>query len=371
MNTLQNTHAAHLGYVPIAEVQRGGVTESVHFGAVAVTNVQGDVLYAAGNPRMHTFARSALKPFQAAPFFAAGGVAKLGLTLPETAVLCASHNGEARHADTVASVLHKADANPTQLLCGCHMPFKFSWFDKQPPPGEQWSALHHNCSGKHAGMIAAARLFGVSVNDYIHPQHPVQEAARKALVSCTGISPGQLIAATDGCSAPTYALPLHNLAQGYARLALGHGVSQDAPKDVSSNVSSSGFSGANHEYQSALNIAFKAMTEHPEMVSGEGRNDLAFTQAGQSNGAGDWVCKIGAEGVQAIGIRSLGLGIAVKVADGNMRGLYPATIAVLEQLGVMTDARREMLKAWAEPVIKSAVGHPVGSIIPALQLQKF
>ena len=87
MNTLTNTHSAHLGYVPIAQVQRGGVTESVHFGAVAVTNAQGDLLYAAGNPRMHTFARSALKPFQAAPFFAAGGVATLGLTGPETAVL--------------------------------------------------------------------------------------------------------------------------------------------------------------------------------------------------------------------------------------------------------------------------------------------
>ena len=304
MNTPLNAHAAHLGYVPIAAVQRGGVTESVHFGAVAVTNAQGDVLYAAGNPRMHTFARSALKPFQAAPFFAAGGVAKLGLTLPETAVLCASHNGETRHADAVASVLYKADAQAAQLLCGCHMPFKFSWFDKQPPPGEQWSALHHNCSGKHAGMIAAARLFGVSVDDYIHPQHPVQEAARKALVSCTGISSDQLVAATDGCSAPTYALPLHNLAQGYARLALNDGVS----KDVSEGVSGSVASGANHEYHSALNIAFKAMTEHPEMVSGEGRNDLAFTQAGQLNGLGDWVCKIGAEGVQAIGIRSLGLG---------------------------------------------------------------
>ena len=366
MNTLTNTHSARLGYVPIAQVQRGGVTESVHFGAVAVTNAQGDLLYAAGNPRMHTFARSALKPFQAAPFFAAGGVATLGLTGPETAVLCASHNGEARHADAVASVLQKADAQPTQLLCGCHMPFKFSWFDKQPPPGEQWNALHHNCSGKHAGMVAAARLFGVSVDDYINPQHPVQVAARKALASCTGVTADELVAATDGCSAPTYALPLHRLAQGYARLALGDDVVGGAL-----GGSSGGFSGgANHEYQGALGIAFKAMTEHPEMVSGEGRNDLAFTQAGQLNGAGDWVCKIGAEGVQAIGIRSLGLGIAVKVADGNMRGLHPATIAVLEQLGVMTDARREMLKAWAQPVINSAVGNPVGRIVPVVQLQQ-
>lgn len=358
MDTFSAHLGAHLGYVPIAQVQRGGRAESVHFGAVAVTNAQGDVLYAAGNPNMYTFARSALKPFQAAPFLAADGVGQLGLTVPETAVLCASHNGEARHADAVASVLQKADAKPAQLRCGCHMPFKFSWFDKQPPPLEQWSALHHNCSGKHAGMIAAARLYGVSMDDYINPQHPVQVAARKALACCTGVTPDELVAATDGCSAPTYALPLRSLAQGYARLALGNSVLGNVPD------------AASEPYQGALAIAFNAMTAHPEMVSGEGRNDLAYTQAGQLNGAGDWVCKIGAEGVQAIGIRSLGVGIAVKVADGNIRGLHPATIAVLEQLGVMTDARRELLKAWAQPVINSAVGNPVGRIVPVVRLQQ-
>jgi L-asparaginase II len=115
-----------------------------------------------------------------------------------------------------------------------------------------------------------------------------------------------------------------------------------------------------------LGIAFNAMTMHPEMVSGEGRNDLAYTLAG----GGDWVCKIGAEGVQAIGIRSLGLGIAIKVADGNMRGLHPAAVAVLEQLGLMNDERRAALASWAHPCLKSAAGLPVGDIVPAVKLQE-
>jgi L-asparaginase II len=349
MSTQQDT-PQHFGYVPLAEVRRAGVTESVHFGAVAVTNARGNILYAAGDPRKLTFARSALKPFQAAPFFAADGVRRLGLTLDQAAVMCASHSGETRHAQAAASILGKADALPALLRCGCHVPFKFSWFDQLPPAGETWSELHHNCSGKHAGFLAAARLQGAALDDYINPLHPVQIASRKALASCVGLNADDLIAGTDGCSAPTYALPLHSLAQGFARLALG----KDVPDEAS------------HEYKHGLDIAFNAMTTHPEMVSGEGRNDLAYTLAG----GGDWVCKIGAEGVQAIGIRSLGLGIAIKVADGNMRGLHPATVAVLEQLGLMNTERRAALASWANPALKSAAGLSVGDIVPAVQLRE-
>lgn len=275
----------------------------------------------------------------------------MGLTQPEVAVLCASHSGEARHADAVASILAKCDTDHRALGCGCHVPFKFSWFDAQPAPTDTWNALHHNCSGKHAGMIAAARLGGYELDSYLDAEHAVQIAARKAIASCTGLaSATDLIAATDGCSAPTYALPLFSLAQGYARLALG----TDAPDEASS------------EYKYGLDTAFKAMTAHPEMVSGAGRNDLALTLAG----GGDWVAKIGAEGVQAVGIKSLGLGIAIKVADGNMRALYPATIAVLEQLGVMTPERRAALADWAAPQIKSALGAVVGDIRAVLRLRE-
>jgi L-asparaginase II len=353
MNLTQSTvnTANPFGDVPLAEVRRAGVTESLHFGSVAVSNARGDILYAAGNSRRLTFARSALKPFLAAPFFAADGVNRLGLTLPEAALLCASHSGEHRHAQAAVSVLSKAGATSQQLRCGCHVPFRFSWFDQLPAAGELWGQEHHNCSGKHAGFMAAARLQGATLDDYINPKHPVQVASLKALASCTGMNVADIVAGVDGCSAPTFALPLHSLAQGFARLALGNKVTDDA----------------SHEYQNGLDIACNAMAMHPEMVSGEGRNDLALSQASQ----GDWVCKIGAEGVQGIAIRSLGLGIAIKVADGNMRALYPATIAVLEQLGVLNDQRRADLATWATPILNNAAGTAVGDIIPAVALREF
>lgn len=340
-----------LGDVPLAEVRRAGMTESVHFGSVAVTNTRGDILYAAGNPRRLTFARSALKPFLAAPFFAADGIQKLGLTLSEAALLCASHSGEARHAQAASHILKKAGADTQQLLCGCHIPFKFSWFDKLPPANENWGVQHHNCSGKHAGFIAAARLKGVSANAYIDPQHPVQVDALKAVAQCTGMNVSDIIHAVDGCSAPTFAIPLHRLAQGFARLGVGNQLANDSI----------------HDYQYGLDVACQVMTAHPEMISGEGRNDLALSLASK----GDWVCKIGAEGVQAIAIKSLGLGIAIKVADGNMRALYPATIAVLNQMGLLNEVQRQALSSWAKPILNNAVGLAVGDIISVVQLREF
>ena len=340
-----------LGDAPLTEIRRAGVTESVHFGSVAVTNTRGDIVYAAGNPRRLTFARSALKPFLAAPFFAGDGIQRLGLTVSEAALLCASHSGEVHHAEAASNILKKAGADTQQLLCGCHIPFKFSWFDKLPSANEVWGVQHHNCSGKHAGFIAAARLKGVSANAYIDPQHPVQVDALKAVTQCMGMNINDIVHAIDGCSAPTFAMPLHHLAQGFARLGVGNQLANDSI----------------HDYQYGLEIACQAMTAHPEMVSGEGRNDLAFSVASE----GDWVCKIGAEGVQAIAIKSLGLGIAIKVADGNMRALYPATIAVLEQMGLLNEVRRQALSSWAKPILYNAAGMAVGDIVPVVQLREF
>jgi L-asparaginase II len=160
-----------------------------------------------------------------------------------------------------------------------------------------------------------------------------------------------IIHAVDGCSAPTFALPLHHLAQGFARLGVGTHLANDST----------------HDYQYGLDMACQAMVAHPEMVSGEGRNDLAFSLASK----GDWVCKIGAEGVQSIAIKSLGLGIAIKVADGNMRALYPATIAVLNQMGLLNEVQRQALSSWANPILNNAAGLAVGDIISVVQLREF
>jgi L-asparaginase II len=332
-------------HVPLVEVTRGSDVESIHAGSIAVVNTRGDMLYQAGDPHFLTFTRSTLKPFQALPFMLAGGPARFGYTTREVALLCASHSGEPMHTDAVQSMLRKAGCDEHHLRCGCHQPSHYAVSGKQPPAGETWNQLHNNCSGKHAGFLAYCVQHGLALDSYLDPAHPLQQAIRQSVAQVAGIAEKDLKIGIDGCSAPNYAMPLSRLALAYARLAQGDG--GDATG-------------------SALNELYRAMTAHPEMVSGTGRSDLAFMQTVP----GDWVAKVGAEGVQAIGIRSAGLGIAIKVADGNTRALYPAAIAVLQQLGLIETPEATPLAAWTRPQLKNLMGLRTGEVRAMLQLTK-
>jgi L-asparaginase II len=259
-------------------------------------------------------------------------------------LLCASHSGEPRHIEAVADMLEKSGSVAAELQCGTHAP-GFYDVSNVPPPPPPYSPLAHNCSGKHSGMLACCVLHGWTKDDYLAIEHPLQRAIRTAVARSTGVAEDELVAGIDGCSAPNYAVPLANLAWAYARLA-GAG---DDP-----------------DYGPAPAVLADAMAAHPEMVSGERRNDLAFMQAG----GGDWVTKIGAEGVQAVGIRSRGWGIALKVADGHARGLHPATVAVLDQLGLLDARQRDALKPWGTPTVRNLRGIATGEIQPAVVLDK-
>jgi L-asparaginase II len=331
-------------HVPLAEVIRGGVVESVHYGAVAVVDRNGRLLHAAGDPHVLTFTRSALKPLQALPFVAGGGLDRFGFSKAQTALLCASHSGEPRHVEAVADMLARAGLEGTHLQCGTHAPGFYEARGEIPPP-PPYSPLQHNCSGKHSGMLAYCVQCGHAIDDYLACDHPLQVAIRRAVATFTGVAEERLVAGTDGCSAPNYAVPLSGLARAFARLACA----TDDP-----------------DYAHAPRALADAMTAHPEMVSGERRSDLALMQAGR----GDWLTKIGAEGVQAIGIRSAGIGIAVKVADGQKRGLYPATVAVLDQLGLIDAAARRALTPWARRPLSNYRGLPTGEVRPAVVLDK-
>jgi L-asparaginase II len=278
-------------------VTRGPATESVHYGSVAVVDCAGKVLYAAGDPQVLTMTRSALKPFQAMPFVAAGGSTRFGYTAAQLALMCASHSGEPSHVAAVADMLAKCGSTVEELQCGTHAPGYFDVRGEVPPP-PPWSPLAHNCSGKHSGMLAYCVHCGWPKETYLAYDHPLQQAIRRCVAHFTGTAESSLVAGTDGCSAPNYGVPLAALARGYARLA--------SERDDAL-------------YGRAPRLLADAMMAHPEMVSGEGRNDLALMRAGR----GDWVTKIGAEGVQAIGVRSAGIGVAIKVADGSKRGLHP------------------------------------------------
>jgi L-asparaginase II len=329
-------------HVPLAEATRGGAVESIHLGSVAVVDRDGVLLAAAGDPEFLTFTRSALKPLQALSFVATGGVDRFGFSPAQVALMCASHSGEPRHVDGVADMLARAGNRVEDLQCGTQVPGFYDALSRFPPP-PPYSPLAHNCSGKHAGMLAHCALCDWDRAHYLAFDHPLQQSIRHAVAAFTGVAEARLQSGIDGCSAPNYAVPLSRLALAFARLASDRGDAGygEAPRRIAD-----------------------AMTAHPEMVSGEARSDLALMRAGR----GDWVSKVGAEGVQALGVRSRGIGIAVKVVDGQKRGLYPAVVAVLDALGLLDAGARAELAPWARRDLVNYRGTVTGAVRPALAL---
>lgn len=333
-----------MNLVPLIELTRGGIRECLHFGAVAVVNRHQQVLAHAGDPHWLTFTRSTLKALQALPLMQSGGAAHFGFSSQQIALLCASHNGEDCHVAQVQDMLDKAGLGYRSLRCGCQVPGIFTHLDLAPPPDLVYDERHHNCSGKHAGFLAYCVQHGLSLDDYIDPLHPLQQAIRRDVARAVGLTPDELKMGIDGCSAPNYAMPLSALAYGYARLASG---AQDG------------------EFGESFATLGEAMTAHPDMVSGRRRNDLAFMQAGR----GDWVSKVGADGVQVVGSKSRGEAFAIKIIDANKPALFAATVEVLEQLGWLDDAQRAQLQPWRAQPLVNARGVAVGERLPTFTLQ--
>ncbi len=328
--------------VPLIDTLRGGTLECRHFGAVAVSDTRGRVLAQAGDPYWLTFTRSTLKPLQALPFVEAGGPAHFGWSERQLAMLCASHSGEPMHVQEVQGMLDRAGLDHRVLQCGCHVPIYVS--DGAGPAPAHFDERHHNCSGKHAGFLAWCVQQGQPVGSYLEPGHPLQQAVRREVARAVGLQPEQMKSGTDGCSAPNYALPLASLARAYARLASG---------------------GHDREFGASFEALSRAMRAHPDLVSGTGRNDLAFMQAG----CGDWVSKAGADGVQAVASVSRGQAIAVKVIDGSRIAVSAVAVAVMDQLGWLDERQREALRPWRAEVVSSARGAPVGERRAVFRLQ--
>jgi L-asparaginase II len=331
-------------FVPLVELLRGGTLECMHFGAIAVASAQGKLVAHAGDPRWVSFSRSTLKPLQALPFVQCGGPQQLGFTREQVAMMCASHSGEPMHVAQVEGMLGKAGLTYKTLQCGCHVPlFAEVGVAPAPAPGS-YDERHHNCSGKHSGFLACCVQHGWPVGHYLAPGHPLQQAVRREVARAVGLAPEELRMGIDGCSAPNFAMPLVNLARGYARLATG---------------------AADPEFGASFAQLADAMTAHPELISGTGRNDLAFARAGR----GDWIAKAGADGVQALASKSRAQALVVKVADGNKTALNAATVAVLDQLGWLDARQREELRPWRAEPIANARGTQVGERRAAFTLQ--
>jgi L-asparaginase II len=326
-------------HAPLALSTRGGHFENFHWGSVAVVDAQGALRAAYGEPTVATFARSTIKPFQALPFVRAGGVARYGWGLRESALLCASHRAEAMHVEVVSAMLASAGRRVSDLGCGAHVPMDAGTVCVPAPKGSEWSAIHNNCSGKHAGFLASCTLHGWSLPDYLDADHALQVAVRGALADALCCEIETAPRGVDGCNAPIYAVPLESLAGGFAKLAQGR--------------------------EPALAQLSDAMRTHPELISGSDRFDLLLAHYSE----GDWVVKGGADGLQLLASVSRGVGVAVKVADGNLRALNAAVLAVLRQLGWLERPLPPALAAHDAPVICNWRGTQTGGVETLVRLE--
>jgi len=325
-------------HVPLIRTTRGGFPECVHMGSIAVVDADGRLIAGAGDARGLNFTRSALKPLQALGFVQDGGMVRFGFDSHMLALMCASHGGEAIHVKIAQRMLERVGASEADLRCGCHPPSYYTHTSTSPPSGARFNQLHNNCSGKHAGFLAFCRMHGQPLARYLDPDSPLQQRVRANVEHFAGHK--DLPMGIDGCSAPNFAMPLSALAQTFCRIALGQ-----APE---------------------LAAMAYAMTRHPDLVSGTARGDLML----MLTGSGDWVSKIGADGVQAIGIRSKGIGIAIRVADGNRRALHVATVGVLQQLGLLDDPAATPMARMDERVIRNYRGIDVGRVEPLFSLPR-
>jgi L-asparaginase II len=307
-------------YIPVFELTRGQVVESVHFGAAAVSDRNGNLAAWLGDPEAVTFLRSSAKPFQALPFIESGGASAFQLTSAEVALLCASHSGTDEHVETVLSIQGKTGVRMEQLLCGVHPVTHEPTAEAMRRRGEVPTPNRHNCSGKHTGMLAYTHWQGWPVEDYINPSHPVQQRILVTFAEMCGLEPEQVRVGIDGCSAPNFAVPLRNAAMAFARLC--------DPEELLP------------QRAEACRLITTAMAANPGMVAGPRRFDTRLMEAT----GGRLVSKGGAEGYQGVGLLpgalgpgSPALGIAIKVSDGDLKGraLPAITLEILHQLGTL------------------------------------
>src|SRR5262245_5435600 len=289
----------------LVEVLRGDNIESAHCGAVAVVDADGVVVQSLGDIGRPVFPRSAVKALQALPLIESGAAERFGLSDAELVLACASHSGERIHLEHVGSVLAKAGQGAAALECGAHWPLSADAGHALAATGGRPTALHNNCSGKHAGFICVACALDADPAGYIEPDHPVQRAVTAALEEVTGARHQAALRGTDGCSVPTYAVPLKALALGFARFGTSHTF---APRRAA-----------------AAARLRKAVAAFPSLVAGSGRFDTSVMKA---LGAKAFV-KGGAEGVWCGALPALGLGIAVKCDDGAGRAAEVAMAALL------------------------------------------
>jgi L-asparaginase II len=318
--------------VPLVRVIRSGVEESVHAGDVVVVDADGSVVACAGDPDRLLFARSSMKPLQATVSLS---LAPFDFTEREIAVMCASHNAEPVHLEAVGSLLSRARVPEEALRC----PMVRPWDDESLAANPERRRINSDCSGKHAGMMAACRAQGWPIDSYQDPEHPLQQEVLRAILAASGEETVRV--GVDGCGVPVHGMPLRAMATIYARLA--------RPERLGT-------------WELEARRAVRAMRAEPYLVAGRNRPDTAVMEETHAV-----IAKGGAEGLMCAALLDRGLGVAVKVRDGASRATGPALILALRALGAIADESLARLAPFGAPPVLGG-GEPVGEMAAEFEL---
>lgn len=325
----------------LVDVLRGAIVESRHRGAFVVMDADGAVVRSEGDVERPVFPRSAVKAIQALPFVESGAADAFGFGEKQLALACASHSGEPEHVRGAAAMLAASGLDESALECGPHWPSGEDATIALARSGGSPSQLHNNCSGKHAAFLCTCRHMGLAHRGYVDFGHGYQAMIRDVMEAVTGAPHGPNNAAVDGCSIPTYAVPLTALARGFARMATGVGLGP--------------------ERAGAARRLLAACMAQPFQVSGTGRMDLRLMQAGHRR----VFVKVGAEGVYCAAIPELGLGLALKCDDGAGRAAETMIAALLSTLFAAGDDLSAAFAALGRQPVLTRRSAEVGAVRPA------
>ncbi|WP_417783872.1 asparaginase [Terasakiella pusilla] len=322
----------------LVEVTRGGITESRHRGSYCVVDKDAQVIRKAGDIDTPVFPRSSIKAIQALVMMESGAADAFGFSDEEIALACASHGGEVQHVGVAQSMLNKMGLTKELLKCGSHWPMNEAAGRHLAMEGETPNALHNNCSGKHSGFLAYLKHMKVNPVGYTEPDHPLQQAIRKALEEVCEVDLSDAPCGIDGCAIPTWAVPLKNQALGFSKFAAPDG-----------RVSP--------ERAVAMTRITQAIFNAPFMVAGTDRYCSRMMAAFPKK----LFVKVGAEGVFAAFVPELGYGIAVKCDDGTYRGAEIILSALLVDLGVVSPA--DMEKAGVADLLEKPLLNRNGTVV--------
>ncbi len=321
----------------LVHLWRGREVESQHRGAWVVTDAAGRAVDSAGSIDAPIFTRSAVKCLQALPLLETGAAARFGFDDGDVALALASHNAEACHTERVERTLARLGLSASALGCGAQPPGDPEARQRLRDQRRAPSSVHNNCSGKHAGFLALALHLSVPAANYLEPESASQRLVRKAVADVSGVDADALGSAIDGCSAPTFRMPLRSLASAFARVSNPDGL---APLR-----------------RAACERMLAAVARHPDLLAGHHQRlctDIARVSGGRL------FPKVGGEAVYAIGVRGEDRGLAVKIDDGGARALHAVVVALLRRFGFATREELAQLEAWEERSLRNWAGVEVG-----------